>query len=95
MRLDGRNGYLDAEQLIEAARRRRGRRGPPRLRIPLGERRVRRAVQQAGLTWIGATARGHRAMGSKIESKRMMAAAGVPVLDELKPDAVTRATCPS
>jgi len=30
-----------------------------------------------------------RAMGSKIESKKMMAAAGVPVLEELDPDTVT------
>ena len=33
-------------------------------------------------------------MGSKIEAKKMMAAAGVPVLDELDPDAVTAAQLP-
>ncbi|MBV9722065.1 MAG: biotin/lipoyl-binding protein, partial [Mycobacterium sp.] len=35
-----------------------------------------------------------RAMGSKIESKKLMAAAGVPVLDELDPDTVTEAQLP-
>ena len=35
-----------------------------------------------------------RAMGSKIESKKMMAAAGVPVLDELDPDTVTAGQLP-
>lgn len=35
-----------------------------------------------------------RAMGSKIESKKLMAAAGVPVLEELDPDAVTTAQLP-
>jgi propionyl-CoA carboxylase alpha chain len=33
-------------------------------------------------------------MGSKIESKKLMAAAGVPVLDELDPDTVTQAQLP-
>ena len=33
-------------------------------------------------------------MGSKIESKKLMAAAGVPVLDELDPDAVTESQLP-
>ena len=33
-------------------------------------------------------------MGSKIESKKLMAAAGVPVLDELDPDTVTEAQLP-
>ena len=32
-------------------------------------------------------------MGSKIEAKKIMAAAGVPVLDELDPDTVTESTC--
>jgi propionyl-CoA carboxylase alpha chain len=52
------------------------------------------AVQEAGLTWIGPPATAVRAMGSKIESKKMMAAAGVPVLDELDPDTVTQAQLP-
>ena len=47
------------------------------------------AVLDAGLTWIGPPVAAIAAMGSKIEAKKMMAAAGVPVLDELDPDTVT------
>jgi propionyl-CoA carboxylase alpha chain len=52
------------------------------------------AVQAAGLAWIGPPVDAVRAMGSKIESKKMMSAAGVPVLDELDPDTVTAAQLP-
>ena len=51
------------------------------------------AVQDAGLAWIGPPVDAVRAMGSKIESKKLMAAAGVPVLDELDPDTVTATSC--
>jgi propionyl-CoA carboxylase alpha chain len=40
-----------------------------------------RAVTAAGLTWIGPDAEAIEAMGSKTRAKRLMAAAGVPVLD--------------
>jgi acyl-CoA carboxylase subunit alpha len=53
-----------------------------------------RAVLSAGLTWIGPPPDAIDAMGSKIESKRLMAAAGVPVLTELDPDTVTDADLP-
>jgi propionyl-CoA carboxylase alpha chain len=53
-----------------------------------------RAVQDAGLTWIGPSPAAIAAMGSKIESKRLMAAAGVPVLTALDPGAVTEADLP-
>ncbi len=48
-----------------------------------------RAVIDAGLCWIGPPPDAVDAMGSKIEAKAMMAAAGVPVLAELDPAAVT------
>jgi propionyl-CoA carboxylase alpha chain len=51
-------------------------------------------VQEAGLIWVGPPVDAVRAMGSKIESKKLMAAAGVPVLDELDPDAVTESQLP-
>jgi len=53
-----------------------------------------RAVVEAGLTWIGPTPEAIESMGSKIESKRLMAAAGVPVLAELAPEDVTAADLP-
>ena len=53
-----------------------------------------RAVRDAGLTWIGPGPEAIEAMGSKIESKRRMAAAGVPVLDLLDPAAITEADLP-
>ena len=46
------------------------------------------AVVDAGLTWIGPPAAAVLAMGSKIEAKKMMAQAGVPVLAQLDPDTV-------
>ena len=48
-----------------------------------------RAVQAAGLTWVGPPADAIEAMGSKITSKKLAAEAGVPVLPELAPGAVT------
>jgi len=53
-----------------------------------------RAVRDAGLTWIGPTPEAIEAMGSKIESKHRMAAAGLPVLDRLDPATVTEAELP-
>jgi propionyl-CoA carboxylase alpha chain len=53
-----------------------------------------RAVQAAGLTWIGPPADAIAVMGSKIESKRLMAAAGVPVLAALDPAAIAAADLP-
>ena len=52
------------------------------------------AVQDAGLIWIGPPVDAVRAMGSKIEAKKLMSAAGVPVLDELDPDTVTATQLP-
>ncbi|WP_018656099.1 acetyl/propionyl/methylcrotonyl-CoA carboxylase subunit alpha [Actinomadura flavalba] len=52
------------------------------------------AVLDAGLTWVGPPPRAIAAMGSKIEAKKLMAGAGVPVLPELDPDAVTDADLP-
>ncbi|GAB2639433.1 biotin carboxylase N-terminal domain-containing protein [Prescottella soli] len=52
------------------------------------------AVEAAGLTWIGPPAKSIALMGSKVESKRIMAEAGVPVLAELDPESVTEADLP-
>ncbi|WP_245669432.1 acetyl/propionyl/methylcrotonyl-CoA carboxylase subunit alpha [Nocardia speluncae] len=48
-----------------------------------------RAVQTAGLVWIGPSVTAIEEMGSKVAAKKMMDAAGVPVLAELDPDEVT------
>jgi propionyl-CoA carboxylase alpha chain len=48
-----------------------------------------RAVQAAGLTWIGPPPDAIEAMGSKITSKKLAAGAGVPVLPELSPGDIT------
>jgi len=89
VRLDGRNGYLDADQLIAAARAAGADAVHPGYGFLSENAEFAAAVQNAGLTWIGPPVAAVRAMGSKIEAKKMMAAAGVPVLDELDPDAVT------
>jgi propionyl-CoA carboxylase alpha chain len=51
-------------------------------------------VADAGLTWVGPTPRSMELMGTKVESKQLMGAAGVPVLTEFAPEAVTEADLP-
>jgi propionyl-CoA carboxylase alpha chain len=53
-----------------------------------------RAVAANGLTWIGPAPEAIEVMGSKIESKRRMAVAGVPVLDRLDVATITEADLP-
>ena len=53
-----------------------------------------RAVTDAGLVWVGPPADAIAAMGSKVEAKKLLADAGVPVLDELDPQAVTAEQLP-
>ncbi|NMO57310.1 acetyl/propionyl-CoA carboxylase subunit alpha [Actinoplanes sp. TBRC 11911] len=52
------------------------------------------AVRDAGLTWIGPPPPAMASMASKIEAKRLMAAAGVPVLDRLDPATLTDTDLP-
>ncbi|WP_280244793.1 acetyl-CoA carboxylase biotin carboxylase subunit, partial [Nocardia abscessus] len=53
-----------------------------------------KAVLDAGLVWIGPPVEAIEQMGSKVASKKMMDAAGVPVLAELDPAEVTDAHLP-
>ncbi|MEV0295687.1 biotin carboxylase N-terminal domain-containing protein [Nocardia sp. NPDC050710] len=53
-----------------------------------------KAVQDAGLVWIGPPVEAIEQMGSKVASKKMMDAAGVPVLAELDPAEVTEQHLP-
>jgi propionyl-CoA carboxylase alpha chain len=49
-----------------------------------------RAVQEAGLTWVGPPVDAIAAMGSKVEAKALLAKAGVPMLPSwTEPDEVT------
>jgi propionyl-CoA carboxylase alpha chain len=52
------------------------------------------AVQAAGLTWVGPDPRAIELMGSKVQSKRRMAQAGVPVLELLDPADITEEHLP-
>jgi acetyl/propionyl-CoA carboxylase alpha subunit len=89
VRLEGTNGYLDAKQLIAAARAAGADAIHPGYGFLSENPEFAAAVLDAGLTWIGPPTAAVAAMGSKIEAKKMMAAAGVPVLDELDPETVT------
>ncbi|MFI1440160.1 acetyl/propionyl/methylcrotonyl-CoA carboxylase subunit alpha [Streptomyces fructofermentans] len=53
-----------------------------------------RAVLDAGLVWVGPSPEAIDAMASKTRAKELMAAAGVPLLAQLDPDAVTEDDLP-
>jgi propionyl-CoA carboxylase alpha chain len=86
--------YLRADLLIEAALRAGADAVHPGYGFLSENAEFAAAVQAAGLTWIGPPPAAIAAMGSKIESKRLMAAAGVPVLTALDPAAITEADLP-
>jgi pyruvate carboxylase subunit A/propionyl-CoA carboxylase alpha chain len=94
VRLEGTRGYLDAAQLIAAARAAGADAIHPGYGFLSENAEFASAVADAGLTWIGPPVAAVAAMGSKIEAKKMMAAAGVPVLEELDPDTVTAEQLP-
>ena len=94
VRLDKTNDYLNADAIIAAARAAGADAIHPGYGFLSENADFAAAVQDAGLTWVGPPVDAVRAMGSKIESKKLMAAAGVPVLDELDPDTVTEAQLP-
>ncbi len=86
--------YLRADLLIEAALRPGADAVHPGYGFLSENAAFAEAVRDAGLTWIGPPPAAIAAMGSKIESKRLMTAAGVPVLGELNPDSLTDADLP-
>jgi acetyl/propionyl-CoA carboxylase alpha subunit len=94
VRLEKTNDYLNAEAIIAAARAAGADAVHPGYGFLSENADFAAAVQDAGLTWVGPPVDAVRAMGSKIESKKLMSSAGVPVLDELDPDSVTEAQLP-
>ncbi|HZC54098.1 MAG TPA: biotin carboxylase N-terminal domain-containing protein, partial [Mycobacterium sp.] len=94
VRLPKTSDYLNAEAIIAAARAAGADAVHPGYGFLSENAEFAAAVQEAGLTWVGPPVDAVRAMGSKIEAKKLMAAAGVPVLDELDPDTVTEAQLP-
>jgi propionyl-CoA carboxylase alpha chain len=94
VRLPKVNDYLNAEALIAAARAAGADAVHPGYGFLSENAEFAKSVADAGLTWIGPPIDAVRAMGSKIESKKLMAAAGVPVLDELDPESVSASQLP-
>lgn len=86
--------YLDAEELVAAARAAGADAVHPGYGFLSENAGFAAAVIDAGLRWIGPPVAAIAAMGSKIEAKKMMSAAGVPVLAELDPQTVDAAQLP-
>ncbi|TDO67229.1 propionyl-CoA carboxylase alpha chain [Kribbella sp. VKM Ac-2571] len=86
--------YLRSDLIIDAARRAGADAVHPGYGFLSENAAFAQAVIEAGLTWIGPPMDAISSMGSKIEAKKLMAAAGVPVLAELTPAEVSAAELP-
>jgi propionyl-CoA carboxylase alpha chain len=80
--------YLNAPALVAAARAAGADAVHPGYGFLSEDAGFARAVEAAGLTWIGPPPGAIETMGSKITSKKLAAEAGVPVLPELDPGAI-------
>jgi acetyl-CoA carboxylase, biotin carboxylase subunit len=75
-----RESYLNSERILAAARQARADAIHPGYGFLSESWRFADAVRQAGLVFVGPTPDAIRKMGDKIEARRLMTAAGVPVL---------------
>ncbi|WP_245644605.1 ATP-binding protein [Nocardioides jensenii] len=86
--------YLRTDLVLEAARRTGADAIHPGYGFLSENADFARQVIEAGLTWVGPAPESIVSMGSKIESKKLMAAAGVPVLPDHTVDTATEADLP-
>ncbi|MFL6119409.1 biotin carboxylase N-terminal domain-containing protein [Actinophytocola sp.] len=86
--------YLRADLIVEAARLSGADAVHPGYGFLSENAAFARAVTAAGLTWVGPPPDAVEQMGSKIESKRLMAEAGVPVLSALDPESLSETDLP-
>ena len=86
--------YLRGDLIIEAAHRTGADAIHPGYGFLSENAAFARAVEAAGLTWIGPTPESIELMGSKVRSKTVMAEAGVPVLERLEPSQIRQEHLP-